>query len=85
MSALPACLPQVMVRRPVEGTSHTDDYLRQVLHVRCGNVQRRTVVYMLVSSNAQKPDLANQRTVLESFCAVRGLAVDEWIEQIGGG
>ena len=40
---------------------------------------------MRVSSNAQKPDLANQRTVLESFCATQGLPVDEWIEEIGGG
>jgi len=44
-----------------------------------------TVVYCRVSSVAQKPDLANQRRTLEQFCAARGMVVDEWIEEIGGG
>jgi putative resolvase len=43
------------------------------------------VVYMRVSSQAQKPDLANQRTVLEQFCAARGLTGTQWISEIGGG
>jgi putative resolvase len=73
------------LRTPTNRRLYTDDHLAQVLHVRRGDIQRRTVVYLRVSSNAQKPDLANQRTALESFCAARGLAVDEWIEEIGGG
>lgn len=73
------------LRTPTNRRIYTDDHLAQVLQVRRGNTQRRTVVYMRVSSNAQKPDLANQRAALESFCAARGLAVDEWIEEIGGG
>jgi predicted site-specific integrase-resolvase len=73
------------LRTPTNRRLYTDDHLAQVLHVRRGDVQRRTVVYMRVSSNTQKPDLANQRTALEAFCAAQGLAVDEWIEEIGGG
>jgi predicted site-specific integrase-resolvase len=73
------------LRTPTNRRLYTDDHLAQVLHVRRGDMQRRTVVYMRVSSNAQKPDLAKQRTALESFCAARGLAIDEWIEEIGGG
>jgi predicted site-specific integrase-resolvase len=73
------------LRTPTNRRMYTDDQLAQVLHVRRRGVQRRTVVYMRVSSKAQRPDLANQRTVLESFCAAQGLTVDEWIEEIGGG
>ena len=46
---------------------------------------RVTVVYMRVSSQTQKPDLANQRAILEQFCAARGLVVDQWVSEIGGG
>jgi len=38
-----------------------------------------------VSSAAQKPDLKNQRKILEEFCAARGIANVEFIEEIGGG
>lgn len=73
------------LRTPTNRRLYTDDHLAQVLHGRRPNVQRRTVVYMRVSSNAQKPDLAKQRTALESFCAAQGLTIDEWIAEIGSG
>lgn len=47
--------------------------------------ERSTVAYVRVSSQAQKPDLKNQRLPLEEFCAAKGLAIDEWIEEIAGG
>ncbi len=47
--------------------------------------RRKVVVYCRVSSAAQKPDLTNQRQMLEQFCAARGIAVDEWVEEIGSG
>jgi len=43
------------------------------------------VVYCRVSSAAQKPDLKNQRRVLEEFCAARGLANVAFVEEVGGG
>jgi predicted site-specific integrase-resolvase len=46
---------------------------------------RKSVVYLRVSSPAQKLDLANQRKALEQFCVARGIIVDEWIDEIGGG
>jgi putative resolvase len=46
---------------------------------------RRTIGYCRVSSQAQKPDLLNQRQVLEQFCAQQRIEVDEWIMEIGGG
>ena len=45
----------------------------------------RLVAYCRVSSAAQKPDLANQRRVLEEFVVARGLANVEFIEDVGGG
>jgi predicted site-specific integrase-resolvase len=45
----------------------------------------RVVVYCRVSSAAQRPDLANQRRVLEEFVVARALAGAEFIEEVGGG
>ena len=45
----------------------------------------RLVAYCRVSSAAQKPDLANQRKVLEEFVVAKGLANVEFIEEVGGG
>lgn len=45
----------------------------------------RVIAYCRVSSAAQKPDLKNQRRILEDFSAARGLAGVEWVEEIGGG
>lgn len=66
---------------------YTDDHVQHVLQVRSGTDQRprKIIVYLRVSSQAQKPDLENQRRALESFCAARGLTVDAWIAEIGGG
>jgi putative resolvase len=48
-------------------------------------VERAPVAYCRVSSAAQKPDLKNQRKVLEDFCVARGLANTLFVEEIGGG
>jgi len=50
-----------------------------------GQEAERTIAYCRVSSAAQKPDLKNQRRVLEEFCVARGLAPMEFIEEVGGG
>ena len=46
---------------------------------------RSVVAYCRVSSAAQRPDLLNQKRLLGEFCAARGLADVQWIEEIGGG
>jgi predicted site-specific integrase-resolvase len=71
-------------RTPTNRRVYTDEHLYQVLP-RQQAVDRATVVYLRVSSQAQKPDLVNQQTVLEQFCAARGLVVTEWMREIGGG
>ena len=48
-------------------------------------VPRRLVAYCRVSSQAQRPDLKNQRSIVEQFCIAKGLANVEFIEEIGGG
>ncbi len=45
----------------------------------------RLVAYCRVSSNAQKPDLKNQRRILEEFCMAKGLADVEFIEEVVDG
>src|SRR3954471_10730643 len=70
-------------RTPTNRRQYTDKHLMQVRGVT--RLGRKTVVYCRVSRVGQKADLVNQRQMLEQFCAGRGLAVDEWIEEIGGG
>ena len=50
-----------------------------------GKDPSRIVAYCRVSSSALKPDLINQRRVLEEFIVARGLANVEFVEEIGGG
>lgn len=50
-----------------------------------GKEPTRVAAYCRVSSAAQKPDLINQRRVLEEFIIAKGLANVEFIEEIGGG
>jgi putative resolvase len=64
---------------------YTDEDLAIVLGLEKHAKKKRCVVYCRVSSPAQKPDLVNQRQNLEQFCTARGLVVDEWLEEIGGG
>jgi len=76
------------LRTPSNRRQYTDDHIRQALGLRgiqTAPAPRKTMVYLRVSSQAQRPDLENQRTALEQFCAARGLTVDEWIAEIGGG
>src|SRR5256885_15800135 len=46
---------------------------------------RRTVCYCRGSSQAQRPDLKNQRRVVGEFAIAKGIANQEFIEEIGGG
>ena len=73
-------------RTPTNRRVYTREQLDGFLGQRC-EVPRptRVIVYCRVSSKAQKPDLKNQRQTLEGFCAARGLAGIEYIEEVGGG
>jgi predicted site-specific integrase-resolvase len=71
-------------RTPGNRRLYTQEQLNTLLN-RTPKGERVAVVYVRVSSQAQKPDLANQKAALEQFCIAKGLSVDEWITEIGGG
>ena len=64
---------------------YTEEQIARFRHETAVSGPRRTAAYGRVSSQSQRPDLKNQRKVLEDFCAARGLANVEFIEEIGGG
>lgn len=47
--------------------------------------KKKTVVYCRVSSRSQLPDLESQVEAMRQFCFSGSIAVDEWIEEVGGG
>ena len=77
---------RIAAKRSPSGQRYFDDSdIRAVLRPVFYASARRVVVYCRVSSPGQKDDLASQVTSMEAFCLARGLAVDEWVSEIGGG
>ena len=75
----------VPLRTPTNRRMYTDEHLRLLRGMPHKDEHRDTIVYMRVSSQAQRPDLKNQRLALEQFCLARGIEVDQWAEEIGSG
>lgn len=60
--------------------------LDKFLHTPEIDTETRTIVaYCRVSSPAQKPDLKNQRRVIEDYCIAKGYTNVEYINEVGGG
>ena len=72
-------------RTPGNRRVYTDKDVAQALGSKLSQVDRRTVAYARVSSQAQKPDLDNQVVLLQQFCAASGIVIDEFVKEIGGG
>jgi predicted site-specific integrase-resolvase len=49
-----------------------------------GPEKRSTVVYCRVSSAGQRDDLRSQVAAMEEYCRAGAIAVDEWIQEVGG-
>ncbi|MBK1650544.1 IS607 family transposase [Rhabdochromatium marinum] len=64
---------------------YTEEQIQEFLGLKSAQILTRQVAYCRVSSTSQKPDLANQRRVLEEFAVAKGLANVEFIEEVGGG
>lgn len=64
---------------------YSESQLASFIGLHPDGVPTRLVAYCRVSSAAQKPDLQNQRRVLEEFVVARRLANVEFVEEIGGG
>jgi putative resolvase len=47
--------------------------------------KRLTVVYCRVSRAGQRDELASQVKAMEQYCRAGAIAVDEWIQEVGGG
>ena len=71
-------------RTPGNRRLYTQEQLNTLLQVKFKG-ERVTIAYVRVSSQAQKGELTNQKMALEQFCIAKGLGVDEWISEIGGG
>jgi predicted site-specific integrase-resolvase len=59
--------------------------LRKALRIELPDVEKKAIVYCRVSSKGQADDLASQAKAMQDFCLGAGIAVDEWIEETGGG
>jgi len=71
-------------RSPGNRRIYSQAQLDQILNQ--GKQKTRIVLaYVRVSSQAQKPDLENQKKALEQFCIARGIVVNEWVSEIGDG
>ncbi len=64
---------------------YTEDDLLITQGLKPVDSKRKVVVYCRVSSSSQKPELRNQVSAMETFCLSRGLAVDDWVSEIGSG
>lgn len=53
--------------------------------VECHPSPKQTVVYCRVSHRAQQDNLRSQQQAMEAFCLGAGLAVDEWLTEVGRG
>lgn len=72
-------------RNPKNRRYYTHDQYLEYIGVKANETKSKIVVYGRVSSPAQKPDLKNQISALEVFCAANGFAVDEWLTEVGSG
>lgn len=73
------------IKTPTGRRVYTLQKLREAMGLADEQKDRIAVAYCRVSSQAQKPDLKNQRRVVEDFCVAKGLANVQFIEEIGGG
>lgn len=64
---------------------YTEKDLQKALNIESARQKGKVIVYCRVSSRGQNPELKHQVTAMEKFCLGQGLAVDEWISEIGGG
>jgi len=73
-------------RTPTNRRLYSVSQIRQFMGTLNGLEEpQRVVAYCRVSSAAQKPDLVNQRRILEEFTVAKGFANVEFLEEIGGG
>ncbi len=73
----------VAKRTPTGQRYYNESDIRKILGIK--DIERKIIVYCRVSSSGQKDDLKSQLLAMERFCIGGGIAVDEWMQEIGGG
>ncbi|HUW90041.1 MAG TPA: IS607 family transposase [Candidatus Nanopelagicaceae bacterium] len=75
---------RLVAKRTLTGQRYYNESdIRKILGIK--DVERKIIVYCRVSSSGQKDDLKSQVSAMEQFCISGGIAVDEWMQEIGGG
>ena len=64
---------------------YTDEDIQGYKEAKDNNKKKLTLVYCRVSSANQKDNLKSQQLAMEQFCLAKGLAVDEYLSEIGSG
>lgn len=72
-------------RTPSNHRYYTEDDVAVAKGLKPEPSHRKVIVYCRVSSPKQKQELKNQQLAMEQFCLARGLEVDEYLLEIGGG
>ena len=73
-------------KRSAGGHRYYDESdVRRALGIDIPQAQKKTVVYCRVSSRNQLPDLKSQVESMRMYCLGAGIAVNQWLEEIGGG
>ena len=75
----------VAIKTPTGRRTYTLAMLREAMGLADEQSIKHSVAYCRVSSQSQRPDLKNQRRVVEDFCIAKGMANVEFLEEIGGG
>lgn len=71
-------------KRPSGHRYYDESDVRNLLNL-TPEEERKVIVYCRVSSHGQKDDLMSQVAAMETYCLGAGIAVDDWIKEIGGG
>ena len=72
-------------RTPTDRRYYTYDQYLQFKGIKIENDIRDVVIYARVSTKNQKDDLQNQVEFLKQFCNVKGIIVNQCIEDFGSG
>lgn len=71
-------------RSPTGRRYYTHDQLLEYLGL-FSDEQGKNIVYLRVSTQAQKPDLKNQKAAVACYCHSHNIRVDDWVEEIASG
>lgn len=64
---------------------YTDEDIQGYKEAKDSGKKKLTLVYCRVSSANQRDDLKSQQLAMEQFCLAKGLVVDEYLSEVGGG